>query len=74
MCVCTKRVCVSNTEPKACTAGIQYIRISVFVQSRKVHLFTVKCLLENKLKYTCNLLFIYLSKHYKPNFHAKNII
>jgi len=22
MCVCTKTVCVSNTEPKACTVGV----------------------------------------------------
>ena len=30
MCVCTRRVCVSNNEPKACTVGVY--RISVFVQ------------------------------------------
>ena len=48
MCVCTKRVCVSNNEPKACTVGIQYIRISVFVQSWRVHWFIVNCLLKNK--------------------------
>jgi len=36
-----------------CTKGlycsyIQYVRISVFVQSRRVHLFIVHCLLKNK--------------------------
>ena len=44
VCVCTKRLCVRNSEPKACTVGFrfkQYIRISVFVQSRIVHLFIV---------------------------------
>ena len=49
MCVCTKRVCVRNTEPKVCTVGIySAIRILVFVQSRRVHLLIVNCLLENK--------------------------
>ena len=49
MSVCTKRVCVSNNEPKTCTVGfLQYIRISLFVQSRRVHLFIVNCLLKNK--------------------------
>ena len=45
VCVCTKGVGVSDNEPKACTEGIytiQYIRISVFVQSRRVHLFIFK--------------------------------
>ena len=73
MSVCTKRMCVSNNEPKTCTVGIlQYIRISVFVQFRRVHLFIVNCLLKNKFN-TFSILFIYLSQHYKPNFHAKNI-
>ena len=64
MCVCTKRVCVSITEPKACTVA----------QLRRVHLFIVNCLLKNKFNIHCNILFISLSQHYKPNFHAKNII
>ena len=43
-------VCVCNvyrTEGVYCRY-IQYIRISVFVQSRRVHLFIVNCLLKNK--------------------------
>ena len=51
VCVCTKRVCVKFTVPKVCTAEcryIQYIGISVFVQSRRVHLFIVNCLFKNK--------------------------
>jgi len=62
LCVC-KDLCVclyqKSVEGVYCRY-IQYIRISVFVQSRRVHLFIVNCLLKNK--------------HYKPNFHAKNII
>ena len=46
----------------------------VFVQSRRVHLFIVNCLLKHKFNTQCNILFIYLSQHYKPNFHGKNII
>ena len=67
MCVCLyqKSVCVRNTEPKA--------RISVFVQSRRVHLFIVKCLLENKF-YIHVIYYLHICQHYKPNFHAKNII
>ena len=48
ICVCTKRVCVRNNEPKEHCTCIQYIRISVFVQSRRVHLFIVNCLLKTK--------------------------
>ena len=55
---------------------IQYVRISVFVQSRRVHLSIVNCLLKNKfiVEYARNILFTYLSQHNKLNFHAKNII
>ena len=46
-CVCLyQKSCVKFTEPKVCTVG--NIRISVFVQSRRVHLFIVNCLLKNK--------------------------
>ena len=48
VCVCTKRVCkVYRTEGVYCRY-IQYRRISVFVQSRRAHLFIVNCLLWNK--------------------------
>ena len=48
-CMCNKRVCASNNEPKACSCRyLQYIRISVFVQSRRVHMLIVNCLLKNK--------------------------
>ena len=73
MCVCTKRVCVwkeYRTEGVYCRY-IQYIRISVFVQTRRVHLFIANCLLKNKFNMH---VFIYLSQHFKPNFHAKNMI
>ena len=50
---------------------IQHIRISVFVLSRRVHLFIVNCLLKNKFNIH---VFIYLSQYYKQNFRAKNII
>ena len=54
---------------------MQHKRISVFVQFRRVHLFIVNCLLKNKFNILCNdILLIFLSQHYKPNFHAKNII
>ena len=77
VCICTKRVCVRNTEPKACTKGIytiQYIRIAVFVQSRRVHLFIVNCLLKNKFNIHVKYIIYTFKSTYKPNFHAKNII
>ena len=77
MCVCTKRVCVSNTETKTCTIDVSYklyTRILVFVQSKRVNLFIVNCILKNKFNIHVYTLFIHLSQHYKPNFHAKNII
>ena len=51
---------------------IQYVRISVFVQPRRVHLFIVNCLLKNKF----NIHVIYYLHIYtvKPNLHATNII
>ena len=52
---------------------IQYIIILVFVQSRRVHLFIVNCLLKNKFNIHVTY-YLYLSQHYKPNFQAKNII
>ena len=62
MCVCTKRVCVSNNEPKACTVGKQYIRISVFVQSRGYILFILNCLLKNKFNtHVVYYLYIYVN-------------
>ena len=74
ICVCTKRVCVRNNEPKEHCTCIQYIRISVFVQSRRVHLFIVNCLLKNKFNIHVIYYLIYLSPHYKRHFHAKKII
>ena len=77
MCVCTKRVCVSNTEPKTSTVDVSYkqcTRILVFVQYKRVNLFIVNCILKNKFNIHVYTLFIHLSQHYKPNFHAKNII
>ena len=56
MCVCLyqKSVCkVYRTEGVYCMF-IQYIGISVFVQSMRVHLFIVNCLLKNKY----NLIYI----------------
>ena len=50
MCVCLyqKSVCkVYRTEGVFCRY-IQYMGISVFVQSGRVHLFIVNCLLKNK--------------------------
>ena len=43
VCVFTKRVCVKFTEPNVYT-----VLISAFVQSRRVHLFIVNCVLKNK--------------------------
>jgi len=50
VCVSVPIVCVKFTEPKVCTVWYkQYIiRIMIFVQSRRVHLFIVNCLLKNK--------------------------
>jgi len=60
MCVClyqksvckvyrTEGVCkVYRTEGVYCMYIQYYLRISVFVQSRRVHLFIVNCLLKNK--------------------------
>ena len=65
VCLYQKSVCkVYRTEGVYCRY-IQYIRISVFVQSRRVNLVIVKCLPKK------SILFIYLSQHYKPNFYAK---
>ena len=46
------------------------------VYCRYIHLCIVKCWLKNKfnMHVLCNILFIYLSQHYKPNFHVKNTI
>ena len=47
-CLYQKSVCkVYRTKDVYCRF-IQYVRISVFVQSRRVHLFIVNCLLKNK--------------------------
>ena len=50
MCVCLyqKSVCKVYRTEGVYLRDIQYIRISVFVQSRRVHLFIVTCLLKNK--------------------------
>ena len=71
VCVCTKRVCEKFTEPMVCTVGIYSTYKSRYLYSVGEY---ICLLLIVYLKYTCNILFIYLSKHYKPNFHAKNII
>ena len=69
MCVCSKSVCKKyRAEGVYYCRYIQFIRISVFVQSRRVHLFIVNCLLKNNF----NIHVIY--QHYKSNYHAKNII
>ena len=49
-CVCLyqKIVCKVYRTEGVYTVGIQYIRISVFLQSRRVHLFIVNCFLKNK--------------------------
>ena len=50
MCVCLyqKSVCKEYRTEGVYCRYIQYIRISVFVQTRRVHLFIVNCLLKNK--------------------------
>ena len=50
MYVCLYQNIVCNTEPKACTGCryLQYIRFSVFIQSRREHLFILNCLLKDK--------------------------
>ena len=50
MCVCLyqKSVCKVNRTKGVYCRFIQYIRISVFAQSRRVHLFIVSCLIKNK--------------------------
>ena len=50
VCVCLyqKSVCKGYRTEGVYCRYIQYIRISVFVQSRRVHLFIVNCLLKNK--------------------------
>ena len=50
MCVCLyqKSVCKVYRTEGVYYRYIQYIRISVFVESRRVHLFIVNCLLKNK--------------------------
>jgi len=54
---------------------IQCIRISVFVQSRRVHLSIVNCLLKNKFNiHVIYYVYIYIYIYYKPNCHAKNKI
>ena len=75
VCVCTKRVCVSNTEPKVCARRyIHYIRISVFVKStRVIHLFTVNCLFKSKFNMHVKYYHTFNSALY-AKFHAKNII
>ena len=43
------------------------------VQSRRVHLFIVNCLLQNKFNVhvvRCSLLFIYLRQHYTAKFSS----
>ena len=43
VCVCTKKLCVRKYRTESVRIyTIQYIRISVFVQSRRVHLFIFK--------------------------------
>ncbi len=51
---------------------IQYIRISVFVRSRREKLFIVNCLLKNN--FNINMQYIFIFIYIKPNFHTKNII
>ena len=40
---------------------------------RRVHLIIVNCLIKNKFNIHV-IYYMYLSQHYKPNCHAKNII
>ena len=43
------------------------------LQSRRVHLFIVNSLLKC-INNILHVYYLFLSQHYKPNFHAKNII
>jgi len=59
VCVCTKRVCVSNTEPKACIVDMTIHKN----QSMRLHLFIVNGILKNK--------FNIHNIHYKAKFACK---
>ena len=70
VCLYQKSVCKEyRTEGVYCRYK-QYTRISVFVQSRRVHLFIVNCLLKNKFNIHV-ILFKYLSQQYKVKFACK---
>ena len=57
VCVCNKRVCVRNTESKACTVGINSTKESQYLYSLG--------------EYTCLLLIVYLNKYAKNTIWLK---
>ena len=67
MCVSIKKECVKFTEPKVCTVGVFSTYESRYFYSLGEYI----CLL---LIVYLKISLIYLSQHYKPNFHAKKII
>ena len=74
VCVCTKRMCVSDNKSKACTVGIYSTYKSRYLYSLgswRLHLFIVNCLLKNKFNIHAVYFFIYLSQHYKAKFSCK---
>jgi len=48
VCLYQKSACKEYRTEGVYCRYMQYIRISVFLQSRRVHLFIVNCLLKNK--------------------------
>ena len=75
VCVCTKRVCVKFTVTKVCTVGIYSTYESRYLYSlgEYICLLLIVYLKISLIYNTCSKLCIYLSPHYKPNCHAKNI-
>ena len=70
VCLYQKSVC-KFTVPKVCTVGIYSTYESRYLYSLEEYI--VNCLLKNKFNISCSILFLYLSQHYKPNVHVKNI-
>ena len=75
VCLYQKSVCKQYRTKGVYFRYIQYIRISVIVQSRRVQLFLVNCLLINKFDiHVMYYLYIFKSTLKAMNFDAKNII
>ena len=66
-CLYKKSVCKKYRTKGVYCRYIQYIRISVFVQPRRVHLFIANCLLKNKF----NMHVIYYLCKFKSTLQAK---